>query len=178
MAIDFAGGAPTYDPLNDAVALCTAGEIDVVLIVGTPSSVPEVLRRAFAASTVTCLGIGPRASQSSYRTGVCIDTGVAGIHERGTAMRMDDMPLPLRPALEHATAARFYEGGRSPAISGETLAALAGRTGDDPRSRSPEIAVADALTAAGQPQDTRIVLRLLAARLMSEPTAAARSVAR
>ena len=28
------------------------------------------------------------------------DTGVAGIHEGGTAYRMDDMPLQLRPPLE------------------------------------------------------------------------------
>ena len=54
-----------------------------------------------------------------------IDTGVAGIHEGGTAYRMDDVPLPLRPPLG---------GVRSAA---ETLAALlaavharsAGRTG-------------------------------------------------
>jgi formylmethanofuran dehydrogenase subunit B len=30
---------------------------------------------------------------------VAVDTGVAGIHEGGTAFRMDDVPLPLRPAL-------------------------------------------------------------------------------
>ena len=33
------------------------------------------------------------ASDSSGKT---IDTGVAGIHEGGTAFRMDDVPLPLR----------------------------------------------------------------------------------
>ena len=27
---------------------------------------------------------------------------MAGIHEGGTAFRMDDVPLPLRPALEGA----------------------------------------------------------------------------
>src|SRR2546426_4680313 len=29
-----------------------------------------------------------------------LDTGLAGIHEGGTAFRMDDVPLPLRPSLE------------------------------------------------------------------------------
>jgi hypothetical protein len=28
------------------------------------------------------------------------DTGVAGIHEGGMALRMDDVPLPLRPSLD------------------------------------------------------------------------------
>jgi formylmethanofuran dehydrogenase subunit B len=30
---------------------------------------------------------------------VAVDTGVAGIHEGGTAYRMDDVPLRLRPPL-------------------------------------------------------------------------------
>jgi formylmethanofuran dehydrogenase subunit B len=31
---------------------------------------------------------------------VAIDTGVAGIHEGGTAYRMDEVPLMLRPPLD------------------------------------------------------------------------------
>jgi formylmethanofuran dehydrogenase subunit B len=31
---------------------------------------------------------------------VAVDTGIAGIHEGGTAYRMDDMPLRLRPPLQ------------------------------------------------------------------------------
>ncbi|MFL5576856.1 MAG: hypothetical protein ACJ79S_12890, partial [Gemmatimonadaceae bacterium] len=34
-----------------------------------------------------------------------VDTAVAGIHEGGTAVRMDDVPLPLRPSLEGPPAA-------------------------------------------------------------------------
>jgi formylmethanofuran dehydrogenase subunit B len=30
---------------------------------------------------------------------VVIDTGVAGIHEDGTAVRMDDVPLPVRAVV-------------------------------------------------------------------------------
>jgi formylmethanofuran dehydrogenase subunit B len=45
--------------------------------------------------------IGPRASESALAPGaaVVIDSGVAGIHEGGTALRMDDVSLPLRPSL-------------------------------------------------------------------------------
>jgi formylmethanofuran dehydrogenase subunit B len=43
--------------------------------------------------------VGPRASESPFPVRVAIDTGVAGIHEGGTAYRMDDVPLRLRPPL-------------------------------------------------------------------------------
>jgi formylmethanofuran dehydrogenase subunit B len=52
-------------------------------------------------ANVPCVVIGPRASDSRLaERGVAIDTGVAGIHEGGTALRMDDVPLPLRAPLE------------------------------------------------------------------------------
>ena len=46
---------------------------------------------------------GPGASAALFTPGVAIDTGTAGIHDSGTAFRMDDVPLPLRAAL-HAVA--------------------------------------------------------------------------
>jgi len=46
---------------------------------------------------------------------VAIDTGVAGIHEGGTAFRMDDLALPLRPALS------------GPAVATDVVRALAAR---------------------------------------------------
>ena len=50
--------------------------------------------------------VGPRASESTLRAAVAIDTGVAGIHEGGMAFRTDDIPLPLRTALTGARSAR------------------------------------------------------------------------
>jgi formylmethanofuran dehydrogenase subunit B len=44
--------------------------------------------------------VGPRASQSDLKSAVAIDTGVAGIHEGGTAYRMDEIPLRLHPPLQ------------------------------------------------------------------------------
>jgi len=99
MAVDFDRGAPNYRPHDAAAALLERGDIDVALVVGTPASVPQAVRIALA-SGVSCIAIGPRASESPYPTTIAIDTGVAGIHERGTAVRMDEIPLPLRPALE------------------------------------------------------------------------------
>jgi formylmethanofuran dehydrogenase subunit B len=48
--------------------------------------------------------IGPRASASPFGAAVAVDTGVAGVHEAGTAFRMDDVPVRLRAVLEGVAA--------------------------------------------------------------------------
>lgn len=96
-AVDFAPGHPTYRPHAGAGALLKAGEVDTALVIGSPGSLPdEVARGLFHLPSVV---IGPRASAATFAPTVAIDTGVAGIHEGGTAFRMDDVPLPLRPPL-------------------------------------------------------------------------------
>src|SRR5438067_892328 len=96
-AVDFAAGFPTYRPHAGAAALLAAGEIDAALVVGSSASVPEPLVDAL--TRLSSIAIGPRASAASFKPAVAVDTGVAGIHEGGTAFRMDDVPLPLRPPL-------------------------------------------------------------------------------
>ncbi len=135
MAVDFSSGVPVYRPEDDAAQLLERGDIDTALIVGSPHAVAESLRTALA--RITCIAIGPRASESPFPSVCAIDTGVAGIHERGTAIRMDGIPLPLRPALEDPAAA-----------------ALLDRAG-------PDLTVADTLTALGRPQDSVVLLRAL-----------------
>src|SRR2546427_543103 len=96
-AVDFAPGYPCYRPHAGAAVLLGRGEIDVALLVGSPAGVPPAV--AAALGQVTTIAIGPRVSAAPFRPKVAIDTGVAGIHEGGIAFRMDDVPLPLRPAL-------------------------------------------------------------------------------
>lgn len=79
-AIDFSRGAPRYAPYETYDA-------DVMLVVGSRASVP----------IEPTIAIGPRASEGSAV--VAIDTGIAGIHEGGTAVRTDDIPVPLTPFL-------------------------------------------------------------------------------
>jgi formylmethanofuran dehydrogenase subunit B len=100
MAIDFARGHPRYRPYDGAAgARLQAGEADALLVIGATSLIPARLTTQFA--RVPRALIGPRASESALATGaaVVIDSGVAGIHEGGTALRMDDVSLPLRPSL-------------------------------------------------------------------------------
>jgi formylmethanofuran dehydrogenase subunit B len=158
MAVDFVRGAPSYQPEHGATALLQSGEVDVVLVVGAPASIPADLQRALTGGAA-CIGIGPRASQSPYPAVVAIDTGVAGIHEGGTAARMDDVPLPLRAVLESDIAA----------------GARARRTSDPDL----DLAAADALATVGRPQDSMIVLRALAATIARQvgPSRSATAVA-
>jgi formylmethanofuran dehydrogenase subunit B len=95
-AVDFARGHPRYRPHAGAAVCLARGEIDAALVLGSPAGVPEPVATALAG--VPCVAIGPRASEGAkgFTPTIAVDTGVPGIHEAGTALRMDDVPLPLR----------------------------------------------------------------------------------
>lgn len=96
-AVDFAPGYPTYRPRAGAGAFFAAVEPDAALVIGAPTTLPEPLANSIA--RVRSIAIGPRATAAPFRPVVAVDTAVAGIHEGGSAFRMDDVPLPLRPTL-------------------------------------------------------------------------------
>jgi len=102
-AVDFARGYPSYHPRAGAAVLLGAGDVDAALVIGTPASLPVPV--AIGLTRVRGVVIGPRASAATFQPAVAVDTGLAGIHEGGTAFRMDDVPLPLRPSLEAPHAA-------------------------------------------------------------------------
>jgi len=81
------------------------------LIVGSVASVPPALIADVA--RLPTVVIGPRASEQ--HAVVAIDTGVVGIHESGTALRLDDVALPLTGTIT------------GPPSTFEVVAALAGR---------------------------------------------------
>lgn len=120
IAVSYGAGHPQFSPANRGLAAALAGAAGAILIVGAAASLGGAL--AETAGRAPVVVVGPRASEAPFAARVAIDTGVAGIHEPGTAYRMDEVPLPLRPPLG---------GVRSAA---ETLAALlarlrTGRTG-------------------------------------------------
>jgi formylmethanofuran dehydrogenase subunit B len=94
-AVDYSRGFPRYSPGERGLERL-AGTFRAMLLVGTS---PAEDSARIASSRVTCVAIGPRASQATFKPGVAIDTGIAGIHESGTAYRMDEVPLALRPPL-------------------------------------------------------------------------------
>ncbi|HXE57497.1 MAG TPA: hypothetical protein VNK43_05815, partial [Gemmatimonadales bacterium] len=102
-AVDLNRGYPRYRPEESAAALLASRRIDRVLVVGDPRRVPTpVAERLGAVPTAV---VGPFASDAPFPTALAVDTAVAGIHEGGIAYRMDDVPLPLRPALDGPPAA-------------------------------------------------------------------------
>ena len=77
-AIDFSRGAPRYCPYDSF-------DFDATLVIGASARAPQTIN------------IGPRASEGPAI--IAIDTGIAGIHDGGTAVRLDEIPLPLHPPL-------------------------------------------------------------------------------
>lgn len=95
-AVDFRSDVPVYVP--DRRGFDDLASLDVGLVLGDWRAIPPDSLAALAA--LPCVVIGPGASEAPVAPRVCIDTGRAGIHEGGTAYRMDDVPLPLTPALD------------------------------------------------------------------------------
>jgi formylmethanofuran dehydrogenase subunit B len=110
LAVDFSAGIPRYTPAARGLANIGDGAATAVLIAGSAGGLQADTSAALG--RLPTVVIGPRASEAPFATRVAIDTGVAGIHEAGTAYRMDEVPLPLRPPL----------GG--PRSAAETLGAL------------------------------------------------------
>jgi formylmethanofuran dehydrogenase subunit B len=97
LAVDFSTGVPRYAPSVRGLATVGNGAAAAVLIAGSAGGLDA--DTAAALGGLPTVVIGPRASEAPFAARVAIDTGVAGIHEAGTAYRMDEMPLPLHPPL-------------------------------------------------------------------------------
>jgi formylmethanofuran dehydrogenase subunit B len=99
-AVDYSLGVPRFRP--DEPASEIVDEVHAVLIAGEAGALPPAFGSRLAGRAVAV--IGPRASEAPFAE-VAIDTGVAGIHHGGTAYRLDDVPLPLTPTLDHPRSA-------------------------------------------------------------------------
>ena len=93
MVVDFSRGYPRYRPHDHAVARLQRGNVDAALIVGSVARVSPELRTLIA--RVPAILVGPRATEAPFALAAAVDTGVAGVHESGTVLRMDDVPLPV-----------------------------------------------------------------------------------
>jgi formylmethanofuran dehydrogenase subunit B len=100
-AVDYSRGYPRYAPGERGLGRPSQA-YGVVLLAGSPF-LEAGAQAAF--SQVRSVVIGPRASEAPFATSIAIDTGVAGVHEGGTAYRMDEVPLTLRPPVEGARSA-------------------------------------------------------------------------
>ena len=99
LAVDFSRGAPRYRPFDGgAQHLAARREVDAVIVAGRLDDVPGVVSALL--TTVPSVLVGPAASAARLGPrSVAIDTGVAGVHDAGTALRLDDVPLPVRAVV-------------------------------------------------------------------------------
>lgn len=100
VAVDFSRGSPRYRPHDgSAGARLSRGEVDAALVVGEAGLIPDALIGHLTSVPVAVAG--PRASASALASGIAvIDTGIAGVHDAGTALRMDDVPVRLRAVID------------------------------------------------------------------------------
>jgi formylmethanofuran dehydrogenase subunit B len=101
LAVDFTLGYPRYRPERRGTGMLSDRYEAVLLLGSLPVNSPTLASLSGLRPAV----IGPRASQASFPTSIAIDTGVAGIHDAGTAYRMDELPLALRPCMAGPRAA-------------------------------------------------------------------------
>lgn len=99
-AVSLARGYPRYNPGEfSALGLLERNEADACLLIGTETldwlSPPAMahLRR------IPTVVLDPPGVDSTFAPTVRIRTAVPGIHEAGTAYRMDGVPVPLRAVL-------------------------------------------------------------------------------
>ncbi len=99
-SVNFARGYPRYNPNEFSAAdMLERGEPDAVVLIGStrldrfPSASLKHLERIPTVLIEHPYGVVP------FQPKLRITTAVYGIHRHGTAYRMDEVPIPLRPLL-------------------------------------------------------------------------------
>ena len=99
--VNFARGYPRFNPgeytTSDTLA---RKEADAALIIASDpyANFSQPARERLAAIPVICLD--PKLSETAKIATVAFTTATYGINVPGTVYRMDDVPIPLRPAFE------------------------------------------------------------------------------
>jgi formylmethanofuran dehydrogenase subunit B len=98
--INFSRGYPRYNPGEfSTIDLLARGDADAALILGADpgATMPQPCIDHLA--RIPTVVLDPKVTHTSRLARVHITTAVTGISAGGTGYRMDEVPLPLRPAL-------------------------------------------------------------------------------
>lgn len=99
-AVDFARGYPRYNPQEfTAEKLLERHEVDACLLVGAESIGEFSAPAQDYLSTIPTIVLDPPHAPVRLHHAIDIMTATYGIHAAGTAYRMDEMPIPLRPII-------------------------------------------------------------------------------
>jgi len=99
--INFSRGYPRFNPGEySTVDLLVRGDVDAALILGADPGATMPQPGIEHLARIPTIVLDPKVTHTSRLARVHITTAVTGISAAGTAYRMDEVPLPLRPALK------------------------------------------------------------------------------
>lgn len=99
--ISFNRGYPRYNPGEfSTVDVLVRGDTDCVFVIGADPGATMPQPAIDHLARVPTIVLDPHVTHTSRLAKVHITTAPAGISAPGTAYRMDEIPMPLRPALE------------------------------------------------------------------------------
>jgi formylmethanofuran dehydrogenase subunit B len=98
--IDLSRGYPRFNPGEfSTVDLLVRGDNDAALILGADPGATMPQPGIDHLARIPTIVLDPKVTHTSRLARVHITTAVTGISAPGTSYRMDEVPLPLRPAL-------------------------------------------------------------------------------
>jgi formylmethanofuran dehydrogenase subunit B len=99
--ISMSRGYPRFNPGEfSTVDLIVRGDNDAALVLGADPGATMPQPGIDHLARIPTIVLDPKVTHTSRLARVHITTAVTGISARGTAYRMDEIPLPLRPALK------------------------------------------------------------------------------
>ena len=111
--ISFSRGYPRFNPGEfSTVDLLMRGDVDAALILGADPGATMPQPGINHLARIPTIVLDPKVTYTSKLARVHITTAATGISASGTAYRMDEIPLPLRPALKspYRRMRRSFEG--------------------------------------------------------------------
>ena len=99
--VNLCRGYPRFNPGEfSTVDLLVRGDIDAALILGADPGATMPQPAIDHLARIPTIVLDPKVTHTSRLARVHITTAATGISAPGTVYRMDEMPLPLRPALK------------------------------------------------------------------------------
>jgi formylmethanofuran dehydrogenase subunit B len=96
-AVNLARGFPRYNPGEfSANELLERGEVDACLLVGSDACFELSARAQRKIKQLPTIALDYPNARPPFDATVQITTAIYGVHARGTAYRMDEVPIPLR----------------------------------------------------------------------------------
>ena len=99
--VNLARGYPRFNPGEfSTIDLLVRGDCDATLVLGADPGATMPQPAIDHLARMPTIVLDPKVTHTSRLARVHITTAVTGISAPGTAYRMDEIPLPLRPALK------------------------------------------------------------------------------